>query len=147
MNNLVIKIADSSQEIADIKIIRKTVFQLEQNIPSNLDFDGLDDTSLQIIAYLDKQPVATARIRNIDEKTVKIERLAVLPHVRRQGIGKKMTEKALEIAAAQNIHEVLIHAQEYIKSLYEKLGFIETGEKFIEAGIPHIKMKRHIKHK
>lgn len=56
--------------------------------------------------------MATARIRNIDKKTVKIERLAVLPHVRRQGIGKKITEKALEIAAAQNINEVLIPAQD-----------------------------------
>ncbi len=144
MSILTIQLAEYSKESASIQAIRKAVFQEEQGVDRALDFDGLDETSAQIVAYLDKQPVGTARMRNLDKKIVKIERLAVLPHARGQGIAKKITEKALEIAAANNIREVVVHAQEYVKGLYEKLGFVEVGEKFTEAGIAHIKMKKKL---
>jgi predicted GNAT family N-acyltransferase len=38
----------------------------------------------------------------------------------------------------------VIHSQEYIKSFYQKLGFVEEGEIFEEAGIPHVKMRKSL---
>jgi predicted GNAT family N-acyltransferase len=49
-------------------------------------------------------------------------------------------EKALDVLAEKDIQKVMIHAQEYVKDLYYKLGFEEVGESFEEAGISHIKM-------
>ncbi|WP_138504612.1 GNAT family N-acetyltransferase [Nostoc sp. PA-18-2419] len=142
MSNLVIRLAELSEEFPAIAAIRKSVFQEEQGVDPALEFDGKDEISNHLIAYLDDKAVGTTRIRYLDERTVKIERLAVLSTVRGQGIGKQIMEKALLFIASKNIIEVVIHSQEYIKVLYLKLGFIEEGEIFQEAGISHVKMRK-----
>lgn len=145
MSNLIIKMALLPQELPEIQAIRRSVFQVEQRVEPVLDFDGHDVTSEQIIAYLDDQPVGTARVRYLDYKTAKIERLAVLSTARGKGIGKKIMEKAIEVVAENNIQEVVIHAQEYIKGLHQQLGFEQEGERFEEAGIPHVKMRKKLR--
>ncbi|MGI2906672.1 GNAT family N-acetyltransferase [Tolypothrix sp. VBCCA 56010] len=142
MSDLVVRLADFPEEFLEIKAIRKIVFQDEQGVEEALDFDGKDEICDHLIAFLDDKAVGTARIRYIDDKTVKIERLAVLSPARGQGIGKKIIEQALLIIANKKIPEVVINAQEYIKGLYYKFGFAEEGEIFIEAGIPHVKMSK-----
>jgi len=142
MSNLVIKVANLSEEFPAIAAIRKSVFQQEQGVDPTLEFDGKDEISDHLIAYLDDKAVGTTRIRYLDDQTAKIERLAVLSTARGQGIGKKIMENALQIIANKNIPEVVIHAQEYIKVLYQKLDFVEEGEIFEEAGIPHVIMRK-----
>lgn len=142
--NIQIKKVNYSQEILAIKAIRVKVFQEEQGVSEELEFDGLDKSSIQLLAYLDNKPVGTTRIRKIDEQTVKIERLAVLPEARGNGIGKKLMEAALEVAVSGDYQTVLIHAQEYIKELYLRLGFVQMGDTFEEADIPHVKMIKKI---
>jgi ElaA protein len=39
-------------------------------------------------------------------------------------------------------HAVVLHSQEYIAPLYEKLGFVAFGDVYVEAGIPHLSMYR-----
>ncbi|MBD0265925.1 MAG: GNAT family N-acetyltransferase [Tolypothrix sp. T3-bin4] len=145
MSDLVVRLANFSEEFLEIKAIRKVVFQEEQGVEEALEFDGKDEICAHLIAYLDKQAVGTARIRYINDKTVKIERLAVLSTARGQGIGKKIMEEALLIIASKDIAEVVINAQEYVKAFYYKLGFAQEGEIFIEAGIPHVKMRKKLK--
>lgn len=142
MTNLVIKIAELPEEFTAIKAIRISVFQEEQGVDPALEFDGKDEISEHFIAYLDQKAVGTTRIRYLDDKTAKIERLAVLSTARGQGIGKKIMENALQFIASKNIPEVIIHAQEYIKDLYKKLDFLEEGEVFEEAGISHVIMRK-----
>lgn len=144
MSNIIIKIVESPQEFSAMEVIRRLVFQAEQGVAPQLDFDGQDEIAEQIIAYLNNQPVGTARIRYLDEQTAKIERLAVLPIARGQGIGKKIMEKALDVAGRRNIKKVVIHAQDYVKGLHQQLGFEQEGERFEEAGITHVKMRKKL---
>ncbi len=132
-------------EFPQAQTIRELVFQQEQGVSPALEFDGQDEISEHIIAYLDTQPVGTARIRYLDEKTAKIERLAVLPTARGKGVGKQIMQLALDIVAKKNIEEVVIHAQQYIMGLHQKLGFEPEGEVFEEAGIPHVKMRKKLR--
>ncbi|MEN9566951.1 MAG: hypothetical protein RLZZ69_2147, partial [Cyanobacteriota bacterium] len=66
--------------------------------------------------------------------------LAVLPNYRKQGIGKQLMVSALSAITQRGKFLVIVHAQEYIIQLYQQLGFEVVGEKFNEAGIPHVKM-------
>ena len=144
MNKLRIEIVKYTEKIKSIQAIRTKVFQEEQKVAAELEFDGLDETATHLLAYLESQPVGTARIRKINQQTAKIERLAVLPKARRKGIGKQLMEKALEIIARQKYQVVIVHAQEYIKPLYQQLGFEQIGNTFEEANIPHVKMMKKI---
>ncbi|AFY56381.1 putative acyltransferase [Rivularia sp. PCC 7116] len=139
MTEITVKVVEWEQYPV-IEIIRRRVFQDEQNVQAQLDIDGKDKFCPQLIAYLDNAVVGTARIRYLDRKTAKIERLAVLSYARGNGIGKRLMQKALEVIASENIAEVYINAQEYIKGLHQQLGFEQVGEAFLEAGIPHVKM-------
>jgi predicted GNAT family N-acyltransferase len=144
MNQIVIKNFVDPSAFSEIQEIRRSVFQEEQGVEPALDFDGLDEIAEHLIAYLDNQPVGTTRIRYLDQQTAKIERLAVLPIARGRGIGKKLMEKALEMAVQQEIKEVVVSAQDYVKGLYQQLGFEQVGEKFAEAGILHVKMIKRL---
>lgn len=145
MSDLEIKKVSYLQETSAIKYIRTKVFQEEQKISSSLEFDGLDETAIHLLAYVKNNPVGTARIRKITEHEAKIERLAVIKEFRKQKIGKKLMEAALKILAIDHYEIVVVHAQEYIKNLYVQLGFEQIGATFAEAGIAHVKMIKYLK--
>jgi predicted GNAT family N-acyltransferase len=144
MNEIVVTRVTTPEERRAIELIRRAVFQVEQGIDPKIEFDGLDESADHVLAYLNQTPVGTARIRYLEDTVAKIERLAVLLEARHRGIGKKLMEKALEVAANKGKTEAVIHAQEYVKRLHEQLGFEVVSDRFYEAGIAHIKMKKSL---
>ena len=144
MESLNIKAVEYKAEISVIKQIRTEVFQKEQGVAAQLEFDGLDNGAIQLLAYINDKAVGTARIREIDRNTAKIERLAVLPEARKQGVGKELMQAALEIICEQEKATAIVHAQVYIADLYKQLGFETMGEEFSEAGIAHVKMSKQL---
>jgi predicted GNAT family N-acyltransferase len=145
MNQLTIKVFVYPEAFSEMQAIRRSVFQEEQGVDPALEFDGLDEIATHLLAYLDERPVGTARLRYLDQQTAKIERLAVLSTARGLGIGKKLMGKALDVAEENNTQDVVVNAQEYVKALYQQLGFEQVGERFEEAGIPHIKMIKRLR--
>jgi predicted GNAT family N-acyltransferase len=142
---LKIKLVDYSEETQGIEQIRRRVFHEEQNIDEELEFDGLDETSEHLLAYLHQQPIGTLRIREVNPKIIKIERLAVLSQSRNQGIGRKLMEYAIALITEKNQYEqIMIHAQYHLKNFYQSFGFQPVGETFEEAEILHIKMTKSL---
>lgn len=144
MSRLTIYVAEFARDFPTIQAIRYTVFQVEQGVPAALEFDGKDEQSQHLLAYLDEKPIGTTRIRQLTCQLAKIERLAVLPEARGQGIARKLMQAALELLGAQQVPEVMVHAQEYVKDFYQSLGFVVEGDRFEEAGIPHVKMRQQL---
>jgi predicted GNAT family N-acyltransferase len=140
MNSLRIETVQYQDCMVAINQIRTKVFQEEQGVSAELEFDGLDASATHLLAQINGKAVGTARIRELDGETVKIERLAVLPDYRKQGIGKQLMVSALSAITQRGKSLVIVHAQEYVVQLYQQLGFEVVGEKFNEAGIPHVKM-------
>lgn len=135
-----IKVADFQRDFEAIQMIRTRVFQIEQGVDAALEFDGLDADAVHFLAYIGQDAVGTSRIRFIAQQRAKMERLAVLPELRKYGVGRKIVESVLEFLANKNITSLQIHAQTAVVGFYQKLGFATEGEEFEEAGIPHIKM-------
>lgn len=129
--------------------IRMEVFVKGQDVPYELEVDGLDDEARHYVLFDDQEgAVATARIRFLDDqKTVKIERVAVLDKVQGKGYGKAIMLKILEdLKAADSVHEkAILEAQTHALKFYEKLGFAAYGDEFMDAGIPHKKMSQSLK--
>ncbi len=144
MKLLTVKIAQLPDDWQPIRTIRVAVFQQEQGVDAALEFDGKDDEAVQFLAYLDDRPVGTARIRFLNRSTAKIERLAVLRDARKQGVGQQLMKAAIEFLSEKNISEIRIHAQEPVKEFYQALGFEIEGDRFQEAGIPHVKMSKRL---
>ncbi|MBL1177076.1 GNAT family N-acetyltransferase [Pantanalinema sp. GBBB05] len=145
MSDLMIRLAQLPSDFPQIYQVRQQVFQVEQGVDATLEFDGLDEQAEHLLALQDGQAIGTARMRYLNPEVVKLERLAVLAAARGQGIGKQLMEMALAILRDRQVGEVRIHAQTAVQAFYDKLGFVPEGEIFEEAGIPHVKMSKHLK--
>jgi hypothetical protein len=72
----------------------------------------------------------------------KLMQMAVHPQRRGEGIGRRLVIEAEKHAFAElGLDGVYCHAQLDAVPFYDKLGWQPVGEVFIEAGIPHRKMR------
>ena len=134
-----VRIAEWSRDCDALRQIRKQVFILEQRVPEDLEWDGLDDRCTHVLAETaDAQPVGTARMQSDGH----IGRMAVLRPWRHCGIGRAMLEVLLKQAQQRELESVYLHAQTTAIAFYEKAGFIIYGDEFLDAGIPHRRMRR-----
>ena len=124
--------------------IRVDVFCREQKVSRDIEFDGLDAACRHYLATLGTDAVGTARVRPLDSRSVKLERIAVRPDRRRTGIGRLLMIRALDDAVADGYGRAVLHAQAQAGEFYEKLGFVREGGEFMEAGIPHIRMSKDL---
>lgn len=122
--------------------VRRRIFIDEQNVAEELEYDGLDENSTQIGVFHDGLMIGTGRIREIDEKTVKFERLCILPEFRGMGYGSSLLTYMIEVAQTRGASGLTLHAQTDSQKFYENHGFEPAGGTFTEAGISHIAMTR-----
>ena len=137
-----VKIADWSKlnEQEAIKTVRQQVFIIEQHVPIELEWDGLDADCLHLLVSSDEiNNVATARMHTT-QSTAHIGRMAVLKPYRQQGIGSLMLETLLEQARLLAVKEIKLNAQTSAIGFYQRYGFMAVGDEFPDAGIPHYKM-------
>jgi predicted GNAT family N-acyltransferase len=132
-------------ESAAIHHIRTAVFHEEQGIDPALDWDGLDQKSIHLVAKVSGESVGVARLREMAGSSgLKLERLAVLKSYRHQGIGAEIVHTAIAYSLSQGYPMLTLHAQMPAAKFYKQLGFIAVGEPFAEAGIQHLKMEQNL---
>jgi predicted GNAT family N-acyltransferase len=68
--------------------------------------------------------------------------MAVIAARRGQGIGGRLVRVLLKAARDQGLQEVYLAAQVQAVDFYRGFGFAPEGEVFMEAGIPHRRMRR-----
>lgn len=136
-----IRIVDGGGDIAACQALRRAVFIEEQGVSEDLEIDGLDGECTHVLATCDDVPVATARVRVLDD-VAKIQRVCVLPKHRAKGIGAAVMRFILtEIAAEPSVRMACLGAQIDALDFYLKLGFAPIGSEYWEAGIPHQDME------
>ena len=77
-------------------------------------------------------------------RSAKLGRLAVEPEARRQGVGAAILAEAARTAQEVGAAEIDLHAQTYARELYERQGYSEHGEEFVEEGIRHVAMRKRL---
>ena len=119
--------------------LRIEVFVVEQGVPAELEWDEGDEVSIHAVAYdAEGQAVATGRLLPDGH----IGRMAVRKSARGRGIGLEVLEALLAEARRLGYGRLVLHAQTHAVPFYRKHGFVEEGEEFMEAGIPHRLMSR-----
>lgn len=117
--------------------IRTQVFIVEQNVPEDMEWDGLDSEAVHLLAIsTDGLMLGTVRLLMDGH----IGRMAVIKECRNQGVGRAMLARIMEIAANKGLYNLILNAQTTAIGFYEKAGFHKTGAEFLDAGIPHFRM-------
>lgn len=135
-----VRIASWPENSPAIKELRKKIFVNEQGVSETEEMDGLDDyaSTIHFLGLLDNTPIATGRVL----KCGKIGRVCVLSEYRRKKYGETLLNEIIFQSVEQNEQLALyLHAQTSALAFYQKCGFIEEGDIFVEAGIPHQLMR------
>lgn len=126
-----------SQTYKDALSIRYEVFVDEQKVPSDLEIDEFENSSLHLVLYKSNQPIATARMYQVNDDCYKVQRVAVLKKHRGTGIGAKLMKEVERKAKMKEVTKLTLGSQDSAIPFYEKLGYVISSEEFMDAGIPH----------
>ena len=132
-------VADWDTQQRHARAVRDEVFINEQNIPLALEWDEMDCVSLHAVV-LDEAGRAIGTGRLLPD--CHIGRMAVTSAMRGAGIGGAILDALMQEARKRGDKAVLLNAQIHAEAFYARHGFVREGQEFIEAGIPHIRMRR-----
>ena len=124
--------------------IRKKVFVEEQGVDVDLENDGYDKERKHLLIEVDGISFGTLRFREVDKKTLCLQRVCILKEFRGKNYGKILLEKARQYARQNGFEKIELGSQEQVVGFYNELGFKVVGEKYLEAGIWHFKMELDI---
>jgi len=124
--------------------LRREVFVIEQGVPEELEVDVNDKVAAHLAALSDGHVIGTLRIVR-HERTAKIGRMAVSAHSREKGIGRELMEFAAAAASRDGAQEIILAAQFTAREFYRRLGYIEEGAIFDDAGILHVMMRKKLR--
>lgn len=136
----------TQQQLNQCLNIRKEVFVKEQQVDESLEIDEFDESPescYHVLFQVDGKPLATGRMRPYTDDTMKLQRIAVLLAARGTGAGKAIVLGLEEAARQAGYAYTLLDAQCQAEGFYSKLGYITiSAETFLDAGIPHVRMKK-----
>lgn len=122
--------------------LRREVFVLEQKVPEELEHDDDDMTATHIVGIVDGAVIAVLRVL-WKEDYAKIGRVAVAASHRGLGLGAELIRFAVDHAGQKGQPRCYLESQSDKVGFYERLGFVAYGDEFMDAGIPHRKMRNY----
>src|SRR5258707_14018817 len=121
-----------------LRSIRNSVFIEEQNVPAELEWDGLDELCTHVISEtMQGEPIGTGRLLPDGH----IGRMAVLKYWRGRGVGQALLRALIDAARRRGDREVMLNSQVHALGFYGAEGFKPEGPVYEEAGIPHQVMR------
>lgn len=119
--------------------VREAVFVAEQGVPLAMEYDQWDAVSQHAVARgADGEAIGTARLLPDGH----IGRMAVLKSWRNRRVGTMLLLHLMEAARQAGLPGVMLNAQRSAEGFYRRFGFMSEGESFMDAGIPHVRMRR-----
>jgi predicted GNAT family N-acyltransferase len=141
---ILVRYASSTQDLDAGYALRREVFEVEQNIPRPLDRDPYDFNADHVVAFDDGRCVGTGRIVRLDARTAQVGRMAVSADQRGRGVGAQVLEALERMARLRGLSELLVHSQLAAEAFYANRGFVREGEPFLDQGVPHVVMRKHL---
>ena len=138
-----VRTARTESELAAALALRERIFCGEQGVSFEADQDGRDPEATHIVAVDDGVVIGTCRLL-FRGQVARLGRLAVERDRRGDGVGAEILREADQIAAEAGAESITLHAQTYAQALYERAGYEPYGPTFVEEGIEHVAMEKHL---
>ena len=127
----------TKDELYTLVKLRISVFVVEQNCPY-MELDDRDQEAIHV--WLEDEDAIEAYLRvmdrGVESEYVSIGRVFAVK--RRSGIGTQVLSEGIRVAKEYfTADQIYLEVQVYAKSFYEKSGFRQISEEFLEDGIPH----------
>lgn len=124
--------ATTTAEQAGAYYVRIQAMARKHHIPLRVEFDEHDTPeTMYIVAVDDYLPVATCRLYPIDDSSMMLGRIVVLPEYRRQGVGTQVVRAAEEWARQLGYTTAVVESRENKTHFYETMGYVADDSKAI----------------
>ena len=134
-----LKLDFNNYDFSLIRDIRKTVFKNEIGISESELFDDYDVHCDHFILFDGKNAVGSVRFVPY-EKTIKLERMAILQEYRKNNYGKNSIFQLRDFYHSLGYTQIFLDSIYSVRGFYKKCGFSEQGEIFQRVGIEHVRM-------
>lgn len=128
---------EAGEDYAPAAEVRLHVFVEEQGYTEEEEFDEHDKTCPHLVLFDGETPVATGRLFLLSDGTAKIGRIAVEKAYRGQHLGAKIVTLLMERSKEMGAKRAYVSAQSYAVPFYNKFGFKEYGDEYLDGRIPH----------
>lgn len=135
------KEVETINEFIDAIRIRVDVFIIEQKFQPGWEPGEEDKNARHLIAIMDGKVVSTARIREVSDGEIKIERMATKKEYRGVGIGKGLINCIIKKIKRLKSIKIWMEAQVQAQNFYEKCGFKAVSKPHDLHGVAHITME------
>jgi len=138
-----VRLAVSEDDLETAFEVRGAVFIEEQGYTEEQEFDPLDGLARHAVATVEgglgAPVVGTARllIDEADPKVAIIGRVAVLKENRHAGVGTALVRYMVDEARSLGAERVRAGAQVAALGFWRGLGFVPTGERYMDFHVPH----------
>ncbi|WP_010529958.1 GNAT family N-acetyltransferase [Lentibacillus jeotgali] len=141
---MIIKTVETSEEKQLAYDVRTNVFVHEQNVPPEVEIDEFDEQAIHLIGYKNDVPIAACRVRFLDHYG-KLERICVLKDQRGKSYGSELIHTMEDVIRKEGYEKAKLNAQTHAIDFYQRLGYDVVSGEFMDAGIPHVTMKKILK--
>lgn len=141
--------ATEEWQIAGAYSVRIEGMNRQHHISLREEFDEYDGVGTKYIVMLDDgYPIATCRFYELDDETVTLGRVVVLPQYRGQQLGKRVLEEAEKWISELGFKTIIIDSRVEAVGFYEKSGYFKDTEDIERNGVfDCIRMKKSEKYK
>jgi ElaA protein len=132
----------SADALYEILRFRQTIFVVEQASPY-LDLDGLDQEAWHLLLRADGALAGYLRLISMPgpPPAVRIGRVAVVAHLRRHRLGRRLMEEALRFCGERcPAYDIVLAAQLSLLPFYESFGFAVSSKPYDDFGVAHVAM-------
>ena len=127
-----------------IMALRTSIFVVEQNCPYQ-DIDDKDLTAFHVYGKIDQNVIAVCRILPacISYAEISIGRVAVSMEYRGTNVANDLMHQTIHFIENQwGKKDIRISAQQHLTTFYNRFGFVQVSEMYLEDDIPHVEMLR-----
>jgi len=112
--------------------------------PRGSERDAEDARAVHLmIAAADGTALAVGRLHRLDEATGQVRYMAVAPHARGRGLGRRMLAALEDRARALGLRRIVLDAREAAAGFYLRHGYRVLGEGHVLFGtIRHLRMEK-----
>jgi len=132
-------------EYFELLHLRVAVFVVEQDCPYQ-EVDEKDRHSFHLFGRTENGDViAVTRVlpKGVSYQEISMGRVALKKEFRGQGIADTLMIETFKFIESQyGKQPIRISAQEYLLNYYNKHGFVQVGDGYLEDDIPHVEMLR-----
>ncbi|MBM3919522.1 MAG: GNAT family N-acetyltransferase [Sphingomonadales bacterium] len=120
--------------------LRHTILRAQLGLHFSLPELQAEQDQIHLGAWVGHELIGCLVLAPVDLHTIRMRQVAVRADRQLLGVGTALVRYSEEVSREHFFDTLTLHARRTAVPFYQKLGYREDPQEFMEVGIPHIRM-------